>query len=192
VYSPATAGGAAGRGLLPTEPAVYARRRISGTWLADWDRRGRRVWAPRERAHGAGRDALDPRWCPGRARPTGRAAEWPLGCVLAVSPPTTAPATVRHVRPSTSLGRSSSTGVGGLSNPLSTNFGHTQTIAARVCRWPSQPCGRRARQNGAISGRAQTPASLYASVPGETGCGTACVTPCGPRTRWPAVFRGAC
>ena len=66
---------------------------------------------------------------PGRARPTGRAAEWPRGGVLAVSPPTTPPAIVRHVRPNTSLGRSSSAGVGGLINPLSTNLGHIRRIS---------------------------------------------------------------
>ena len=65
---------------------------------------------------------------PGGARPAGGAAQWPLGCVLAVSSAPTTSAAVWPVHPSAGVGRSPSAGVGCLINRLSTNFGHTQII----------------------------------------------------------------
>jgi hypothetical protein len=125
VHGVATAGGAADGGLLPTEPPVYPLRRVSGARLADWDgRRGRGVWTPRERSHGAGRDALDPRRRPGGARPAG-GADQSIGIRMAVPSAPTTSAVVWPVRHSAGVGRNPRTGVGCLINRLSTNFGHT-------------------------------------------------------------------
>jgi len=66
----------------------------------------RRVWAPRERSPGAIGDALDPRWCPGRARPAGGAAQWSLGYILAVSSAPPPSAALWPVHLSAGVGRS--------------------------------------------------------------------------------------
>jgi hypothetical protein len=126
----ATAGGAAAGGRLPMYPALYARRCISGAWLADWDGRGGRcLWTPRQRSPGTGGDALDHRRRAGRARPAGGTAQWPLGSVWAVSSATTPSAAVWSVRPGPHVGSSPRAGVGCLINRLSTQFGHTQMIS---------------------------------------------------------------
>ena len=80
VYGDATAGGAADGGLLPTQPAVHALRRVPGARLADRDGRGGRgLWAPGEGSHGAVGDALDHRRRTGGARPAGGAAQLGIG-----------------------------------------------------------------------------------------------------------------
>jgi hypothetical protein len=122
-----TAGGAADRGLLPTESAVQARRRRSGARLADGDGRGGRgLWARGEGPPGAVGDALDHRGRAGGARPADGAAQRALGGVWAVSSATATSAVIRHVCPSTGYAGRSGTNVGGGIKPLSTDFGHTQ------------------------------------------------------------------
>ena len=125
----ATPGGAAAGRLLPTPPAVQARRRISGAWWADRDRgRGRRLWASGEGSPGAVRKAWEERRGAGGARPAGRAAQRAWGALWAGSSATATSPTLWPLCAGAGAGGRSAAGAGGVINPPSTDSGHTPTI----------------------------------------------------------------
>src|SRR5687768_14912239 len=129
MYGDATAGGAADGGLLPTQPAVHARRRLSGAWVADRDRSGgRRLWASGEGSHGAVRDALEERRGASGARPARGAAQRALGSLWAVSSATATSTALWHPCAGAGAGGRPGTRVGGVINLPSTDFGHTHFI----------------------------------------------------------------
>src|SRR5919108_411878 len=115
--------------ILATEP-VYALRRVPGTGLADghWGHR-RRLWASGESSPGAVRHALDESGGAGRARPAGRAPQRSLGSLLAVSSATATSTPLCHLCAGAGAGGRPGIGVGGVINPPSTVFGHTQMIS---------------------------------------------------------------
>ena len=121
------------RPAVPRTIGYYRRNRPSrrddedlAPGLAHWheDDRGR-LWASGERSPGAVREALDESRGAGGTRPAGRAEQWALGARLAVSSATATPTALSQRYARARAGGKPPTGVGGVMNPLSTDFGHT-------------------------------------------------------------------